>query len=236
MRQQNEFRLAEIGVFDCIEEGWSLIKNEYWLFLGMFVVALLIASSVPLYILMGPMHCGLFYSLLRRKRGEPVEFADVFKGFDFFGQSLLATLIAMSPILILSAFTAVTVLIAVFTSEALRGVDYEMSPAMLVFVFVQMGILILMQITIQGLTMFMYPLIMERNLKAWDAIKLSSRAVWHNAWGVTLLLLGQGLVGLLGFLCCVVGIYLVIPVIYASSLVAYTRIFGVSAASSQQAS
>lgn len=225
------FAKPHIGVFDCVSEGWQLIKDDYWLFLGITIVALIIAGAVPLYILMGPMHCGIYFCLRKKLRGGKVEFADAFKGFDFFGRSLVATLISFSPMLLLSAVAVVSMLPGLFADVA-RGADYEMSPAVMITLFVEIAVANLIFITIQGLTMFMYPLIIETELGAWDAIKLSARAVWNNAWGITLLLLGQGLLALLGFICCFIGVYFVMPVMFASVMVAYRRIFGLSPSTS----
>lgn len=231
MTNEISFAKPRIGVFDCISEGWHLIKDDYWLFLGITIVALIIAGAIPFYILMGPMYCGVHFSLRKKMRGGKVEFGDAFKGFDFFGRALVATLITFSPMLVFSVLALVSILPGIFI-DAARGVEYEMSPTAMIMLFVEIAVANLIFITIQGLTMFMYPLIIETDLGAWDAIKLSSRAVWNNAWGITLLLLGQGLLALLGFICCFVGVYFVMPVMFASVMVAYRRIFGLNPATS----
>lgn len=231
MTNEISFAKPHIGLFDCISEGWQLIKADYWLFLGITIVAIIVAGAVPFYILMGPMHCGIYFSLRKKMRGGRVEFGDAFKGFDFFGRSLVATLISFSPMLLLSALAVVSILPGIF-ADAARGVEYEMPPLVMIMLFVEIALAYLIFIVIQGLTMFIFPIIIETNLGAWDAIKLSSRAVWHNAWGITLLLLGQGLLALLGFICCFVGVYFVMPVMFASVMVAYRRIFGLSPSTS----
>src|SRR3990172_4452260 len=85
----------------CIREGWALIKDQYWLFVGMSVVGLLIGSVVPFGILLGPMMCGIYLSLFQRRRGGPVEFGNLFKGFDYFGESIVATLLHMIPVFVI---------------------------------------------------------------------------------------------------------------------------------------
>lgn len=86
---------------ECLKTGWALVKSQYWLFFGISAVGLLIASVVPLGILMGPMMCGIYLAYFQVRRGQPIEFGILFKGFDHFGQSLIATLIHIVPILII---------------------------------------------------------------------------------------------------------------------------------------
>ena len=88
-----EFQRVPIRPFDCLSGSKQLMGEQYWLFLGISVIGILIASFVPLGILMGPMMCGIYYCYFRRMRGEAVEFGMLFKGFDYFVESLIATLI-----------------------------------------------------------------------------------------------------------------------------------------------
>ena len=45
--------------------------------------------------------CGIYLALFRRRRGEIVEFGILFKGFDYFGESIVATLIHYVPMVII---------------------------------------------------------------------------------------------------------------------------------------
>jgi len=95
------FNRAAVEPMKCLSEGWNLVKDQYWLFVGMCLVGMLIGNAVPLGILIGPMMCGIYYSFLQKRRGKSVEFGNLFKGFDYFGQSLIATLIHVVPIVII---------------------------------------------------------------------------------------------------------------------------------------
>src|SRR6188474_1990557 len=96
-----EFRRNVVEPMECLRAGWNLIKNQYWLFVGMTAVGVIIGSVVPLGILMGPMMCGIYLALFQTRRGQPIEFGTLFKGFDYFGDSLIATLIHLVPILVI---------------------------------------------------------------------------------------------------------------------------------------
>src|SRR5260370_42606615 len=95
----SDFSSGVVAPFECLKEGWTAIKDQYWLFLGLALVAMLIGGAVPI-VLIGPMMCGLYLCLFRKMRGQPVEFGDLFKGFDYFVQGLVAAAIQTVPIFI----------------------------------------------------------------------------------------------------------------------------------------
>src|SRR5262245_14691228 len=95
------FKRNAVEPMTCLKEGWNLIKDQYWLFVGMTFVGILIAGAVPFGILMGPMMCGIYMSFFMTRLGHPIEFGTLFKGFDHFGQSVIATLIHIIPITII---------------------------------------------------------------------------------------------------------------------------------------
>src|SRR5256886_17497275 len=78
----------------------ALIKDQYWLFLGISLVGILIGGAVPI-VLLGPMMVGIFLCLLQRQRGEPVEFGTLFKGFEQFVPGLVVAAFKMIPIFII---------------------------------------------------------------------------------------------------------------------------------------
>ena len=51
---QIPFRRGVVEPVECLKAGWNLVRNEYWLFVGMCAVGMIIGSAVPLGILMGP--------------------------------------------------------------------------------------------------------------------------------------------------------------------------------------
>src|ERR1700694_860328 len=96
----SDFNSGVVAPVECLKEGWALIKDQYWLFLGISVVGMLLASAFAI-VLMGPMMCGIYFCLFQHMRGERVSFDGLFKGFDYFAQSVIATLIQMIPAVIM---------------------------------------------------------------------------------------------------------------------------------------
>src|SRR5437660_741121 len=99
-RDRFAFERGVVKPMECLREGWQLIKDDYWLFLGISLVGSLLAGAVPA-ILVGPAMCGIHLCLLRRLHGRRVSFDMLFRGFDYFGPSLIATLIIFVPTFVL---------------------------------------------------------------------------------------------------------------------------------------
>ena len=84
----------------CLADGWRLIKEEYWFFLGIAFVGELISQLAPLF-LMGPAYFGIHICLLHRANGQRVTFDMLFQGFNYFAPSLLASFLMMLPMIVI---------------------------------------------------------------------------------------------------------------------------------------
>lgn len=228
-----EFKRNAVEPVECIKAGWELIKSQYWLFVGMTLVAMLVGSAVPLGILMGPMMCGMYMALFQTRRGQPIEFGLLFKGFDVFGNAVVATLLHMIPIIIVVIPTYILFYIGMFgvmaTTSSRNG---EPNPGALlgffgVFAIVWLVIMVLL-IVLSVVFTFAYPLIVDRRLSGLDAVKLSVRAGFGNFWRLLGMLLLTGLLSFGGLLLCYIGIFLVLPISLAAISVAYEQVFGLS--------
>src|SRR2546427_4609689 len=99
MTPDTSFNYGVVSPVECLNAGWAAIKDRYWLFVGITLVATLLGGAVPV-VLIGPMMCGLYLCLLAKMRGEQVEFDKLFKGFDYFVPGLVAAAIQTVPIII----------------------------------------------------------------------------------------------------------------------------------------
>lgn len=221
-----EFRNGVIRPLECFQEGFALIKPNYWLIFAITLVGMLIAGAVPFAILLGPMNCGIYYCILRQMRAEKVEFADLFKGFQYFIPSLVATLILIVPVVL---FTVIN-WISVFGYLALLGdgLDGGSPNAVIGLYAIMFGEGLIFAVVagcIHTFLMFAYPLIVEFNLSGIEAFKLSARAAWANLSGVVGIIFWEFVLGFAGFLACGIGLYLTLPVMFAAVAVAYRRAF-----------
>lgn len=223
-----EFRRGVIEPVACLKAGWSLIKEQYWLFLGITVVALFIGSAIPFGILMGPMYCGIYLCLLRRQRGEPITFELLFKGFEYFKESVIAILIQVVPvILILIPFYIVFFAIYFSALNRPRGSsspppEFGIYLGIMIFLII---VAVVIGIIIGALFIFTFPLIVDRKLSGVEAIKTSARAAYANIGGVISLILLFVVCAIAGLLACYVGVFFFVPIQFAATATAYRQVF-----------
>lgn len=222
------FKLGVVQPIYCLKTGWSLVRDQYWLFVGMAFVAFFLGGLVPFGIILGPMMCGIYLALFRRRRGEMVEFGTLFKGFDYFGESVVATLIHYVPIVIIIIPFYIVLYVGLFLIMPRQGGELEPSSlfgffaVLVVFGLIMMVLIILLSV----ICTFSYPLIVDRKMSGLDAVKLSARGALASFWPLLGLLLLNGLIGFAGVLLCYVGVFLALPVTFAAIAVAYEQVFG----------
>ncbi len=223
------FRRRAVQPTLCVKSGWELIKDQYWLFVGMALITMILGSMVPFGILMGPMMCGVYLSLFQHRRGQRVEFGTLFRGFDYFGDSVVAALLHMIPVvLVLIPFYVVLYggLFLLGASQPNREPDPASLIGFLAVIFVFVLVMMILMILISLIFTFAYPLIVDRKMSGLEAVKLSARAAMANFWPLLGLLLLNGLLGVGGMLLCYVGVFLAIPVTFAAIAIAYEQVFG----------
>ncbi|PYS81331.1 MAG: hypothetical protein DMF70_09420 [Acidobacteria bacterium] len=203
-----DFNRGVVAPVECLKEGWALIKDQYWLFLGISVVGMLIGSAFAIVL-------------------KPVEFGDLFKGFDYFVQGLVAAAIQTVPI-----FIVLVPAFAMFFAFTIASMPHDRyardqgpPPGFIIGVILFVLVMMVISLAIHILFVFAYPLIVDRKLSGWDAIRLSARASMKNFGGMLGLILLNFLLGILGVFACYVGVFFVMPISFASYAAAYRRIF-----------
>ena len=226
-----EFKRNAVQPVECIKAGWDLMRNQYWLFVGMTLVGMIIGSLVPFGILMGPMTCGMYLALFQTRRGQPIEFAVLFKGFDYFGDAVIAALLHVLPMFVIIAPAYVLYIVGMFTIMG-ASQNGQPNPAAALgffgfFAVVWLVIMVLL-VVLSVVFAFAYPLIVDRRLSGLNAVKLSVRAGFANFWRLLGMILLTGLLSSLGVLLCIVGVYLIMPISFAAIAAAYEQVFGLS--------
>ena len=228
------FNRRAVRPMECLREGWRLIKDDYWLFLGITFVGSLL-GSVAMGVLRGPATCGIHICFFRREAGKRVTFDLLLKGFDYFVQSLIATILMTVPIILLMVPGYVGFFIAWFGSMATVAAQSQGQPnqppdlsafgiVLALFYLFLLGVM-LVAMLIYALFLFVYPLIVDRGLSGIAAMKLSARAALANVGGVLGLMFLMFLLGLVGALMCYVGLIFTTPLMYAMIAVAYRQVF-----------
>ena len=232
MTPEITFKRKAVEPVQCLKNGWELIKDQYWLFVGIAAVAALIGGAVPLGILLGPMMCGQYLTFFKKRRGEPIEFGTLFKGFDFFGPSLVATLLHVLPILAIVIPAYFIFYISMVVSMVAQGGNGDPNPAAMLgvmggFIIFWLVVMIVVIFISIGFT-FSYPLIVDRKLQGMEAVKLSFRAAMANFWQLLGMSILSSLLSIAGVLICYVGVFLVFPIVYAAVASAYEQVFGLA--------
>lgn len=223
--EPTEFRTGVIKPIECVKEAWALIKPDYWILFAILLVGALI-GAFTMYVLIGAMMCGIMYCYLRRIDGYSVHFDDLWKGFTFFWPSLPVAILVVVPIVIWSFIMIFTIYLPIVMATVM-GDRLNSSELMATFggVFIVDVIVAIVMICFHTLLTFAFPLVVDRGLTGFRPGALSARAVLRNLGGITGLIGVNFVMVLCGELACGIGLYLVMPLLMATTLVAYRKVF-----------
>ncbi len=216
-----EFQTGVIRPIEIYKESWELIKDQYWLVFAVVLVGMLIGGAVPIF-LIGPMICGIYLCMFEKIEGRPVAFETLFKGFEYFMPSLIVAIVIVVPVIIL-IFTVYLPMIGMAVAGQ-KMKESELVPFFIGIMVFELVVAVIM-VCFHTLLMFAFPLVVDRKLSGWQAMKVSAKAVWHNLSGVAGLFGVGFVVALAGYLALCVGMYLVLPLIFMSNAVAFRKIF-----------
>ena len=180
-----------------IEEGFNLYKNNF----GTLVLAsviVLVLITVTLCILTGPMIAGLAIvtlQLLRKEHPKP-DAGKVFRGFDYFLNSFLLTVICIVALFLLALFPCIGQLL---------------SP-----IFACIG---------QAFLIFGIFLIVDKQMNFWPASMQIIHTVKTNLWMFLVLMVVSSIIGSIGAIAFGIGIVLTIPIQVCILAVAYRDVF-----------
>lgn len=232
-----EFRKGAVDAANCISEGWNFVKPNYWLFFAICIVSVLIsavasripyAGSVINIVVGGALTCGIYIALLAQWRRQNVQFSLMFEGFSRILQTTLITLVAAIPSFIFAGLVYAFVPIpdmALAATNPQAFIEAFFNRAVILPLAILTVLSLVVSIVVQILMFFALPLVADRNVAVGDALRLSLRAGTSNFGGLLALVLFQILLCMAGLLVCVVGVFFVLPVVFASRIVAYKSVF-----------
>jgi len=170
-----------------IGQGFDMVKKD----LGNYVLISLIfflLNGVPL--IQGALIAGFHIFTMKKLMGRNAEFGDLFKGFNYFVPTLVASL-----------------LIGIFT-------------------FAGTLLCIIPGLVVAAMYKFTYLFIVDKRMDFWPAMQASHAVVKNDYFGFTMFLLLAFLVNVLGFICCIVGLFVTIPLTFAAITIAYKELVG----------
>jgi len=179
-----------------INIGWEMVKADLGNFVLIALVFTLLSGMVPV-IIQGPLLAGFHIFCMKKMFNRQAEFADLFKGFNYFVPTLVASLL-------ISLFSALGMLLCIIPG-----------------------------LVIASMYKFTYLFIFDKRMDFWPAMQASHAVVKNDYVGFTLFLVVLGLINLLGFLCCIVGVLITIPLSIAAITAAYRDIVGFEPSTSE---
>ena len=225
MQADLSFNAGAIRPIECVREAWATIKSDYWMLFAISIVGGMIAG-VTFYVLLGAMVCGIMTVYLKKIDGGEVKFDDLWTGMKYLVPSLPVTLLFVIPIVVYIVAVFFTMYSPLIT---LAVMGEKVDPSLLIATFaVAIGVDLVIAVVmtcLHSLIIFAFPLMIDRGLNAVDAIKLSARAALQNIGGIGGLIVVQFAMVIAGQLLFCVGIYLTIPILTATSMAAYRKVF-----------
>ncbi len=215
-------RRVTIRPIALLQQAYEFIKSDYWLFLGLSLVAAVIGSLVPFGILLGPMLVGLCLCFREREEGKQASFDTLFRGFDSFGTSFVAVLIHLA--IFFAVFMVLLIpfaIIMVVLIPAIENGGTAIGVIVAIFGFGFYICLILFSMVLQFAMMLSFQLIADKGLPAWDSVVGGYKLVYKNLFGLIWYAIVVGIVSLVLMMMCVIPFILSMPVFYASMFLMY---------------
>ena len=94
------------------------------------------------------------------------------------------------------------------------------------FTFAGTLLCIIPGLVIAAMYKFTYLFILDKRMDFWPAMQASHAIVKQDYFGFTMFLLAAALINILGALCCIVGLFVTIPLTFAAITAAYQEVVG----------
>lgn len=221
------WRKANVRPIQLLQRSFELIRSDYWLFLGITLVGMLVGSLVPFGILMGPMMVGMFLCFSERQRTGRTEFGTVFKGFDQFIDGLIAMLIMVAVSVVIIFPLVIVFLAALFFVIAPADQNAGTAYGLISLMVTMYGMIFVASIACYVPFMFTFQLIADRKLTGVAAVKASAAAAWNNLGGVVWFIISIGFITLLAAMACYIPALLMMPISVGAMWLMYQDVFAV---------
>ena len=228
MTKVPEVKKVRIGPIACYREAFAFLEKDYLIFLVMVLAGLFIANAVPV-VLQGPMYCGLAMCLIAKRRMEKYDFNLFFRGFDYFGKSIIGILCA-TGVQLLITLPAGLFYMAFFI--CFFGWQQSGDTTLIIFggIFYFLAVSLIIITTNLGftLTWFTCCLVVDRQMDSFEAFKIAFRSMMKNLFELVLHALVGSIIYFAGLLLCCVGFVFLLPLIVTAEFIAYEKVFGLS--------
>jgi uncharacterized membrane protein len=238
----------DLDIGGCISRGWTLLKNNFGLlFVGVLIYFLIEGAiaglgSIPIVgplfsianlFVVGPLMGGVFYMFIKAIRSQPGEIGDVFAGFRraflqlFLGYLVPALLIGlcMIPLAVVLAIDIVRLVATTHGAPPDPKMIIQAFETQLPLILTVVLICLVPVVYLQISWSFTLPLIIDKQMDFWSAMKTSWKMVGKHWWLVFGLFVVVGLLNIAGVLLCCIGVLITIPIGLGAMMYAYETIF-----------
>ncbi|HZF01488.1 MAG TPA: glycerophosphoryl diester phosphodiesterase membrane domain-containing protein [Methylomirabilota bacterium] len=244
----------ELDIGGCVSRGWNLFKNNFGtLFVGVLIYALIEGAiglfaripfigplfSIANLFIAGPLIGGIFYVFIQTIRNRPASAGDVFAGFrKGFWQLFLGYLIP--ALIVLACMIPFFIFYFIKIFPALANLQHHTQDSSAILAVVKsalagsLPILLISMLPIIYLSLnwqFTLPLIIDKQMDFWTAMKTSWKMVHKHWWHMFGLFVVIGLLNIAGLCACCIGALFTAPIGFAAMMYAYETIFSESQAS-----
>jgi uncharacterized membrane protein len=232
----------------CFSRGWTLLKDHFGLLFVGVLIYFLIEGAIagfgsipfigPLFsianlFVVGPLMGGVFYIFIQAIRGQPAEIGDVFAGFRraflqlFLGYLVPALLIGlcMIPLIVLLVIDIVRVTAMAHGASPDPNMILQVFANQIPLLLTVFLICVIPVVYLQVSWSFTLPLIIDRQMDFWPAMKTSRKMVGKHWWLVFGLFVLMGLLNIVGVLLCCIGVLFTVPIGLGAMMYAYETIF-----------
>ncbi len=208
-------------ISEVLRKGWDITKKNFVFFLGILIAYFVLVfiggwifnkirliGQILFIIFSSWLAIGLIIVALKKVKDQDASFADLFSGARY-----LASFIGASILYYLLVFAGAIFL--VFLSFILRlilKIEYLSIPSVPLIILAV--ILAIIWAIVWGIRYMFFPyLIVDKQMKAIEALKASSKITNGAKWDVLGLYIVLEIVNFLGLLCLLVGIFWTLPTV-----------------------
>lgn len=220
---------------DYLSKGWELYKRGFWSFAGftlLFIALQVTLSIVPVIgtlvslFISAPLSAGYLLMAHQIGKKEHQEFSTFFKGFDYFGQLVLLSILQsvvlfglLSPLLITS-FSGIGNLADFGTSlgEEMLNPDFSFSPAPWTY------FLLIPLIYLSIAWRWAVQLVIFQGFGPFEALEVSRRIITKQWFMFLLFYVIAGLIVVSGVFLLFVGVLFTLSFIYCADYAAFAKV------------
>lgn len=226
---------ARIDVFGCIGQAFNLWTSNFLPLVGataLVIIIQFVVGMIPLVgaiaglLLQGVFYGGLYYYYLGRMRGQSREIGDVFTGFKRALGPLVIVTLLQNLIMFACALVLMAPWLGFFVQVAFSGSQGSLAmPVMAPWLIVTTAIGVIVLVYIAVSLSFAYALVIDKGISPMNALVLSWRVGTRNWFALFFTLLLGLLLGMLGVIALIIGVFFTIPIAIGSVLYAYESLF-----------